>query len=318
MLQVSHLTRRYGNFVAVNNASFSIETGEIVGLLGHNGAGKTTIMKMLSGYLEPDAGSVVFNGHDLATNAKSAQQDLGYLPESLPVYPEMRVADYLDYAAQLKGIPQHQRDAEIKRVVHATDIAEKLLEPIYTLSRGFKQRVGVAQAIIGKPKLLILDEPTNGLDPTQTEQMRALIKSIAKEATVILSTHILQEVDAICDRVLILNRGLLAVDARLEELRESKTITLKCSLSHDVLTKALQALPEAVTSTLMSNDGEKFQYRLSVEEGSDTEAMSANIAKAVINNDGDIYQLSSEKRDLESLFKEVSQGRVAEEVKHAA
>lgn len=324
MLQVSNLTRRYGSFVAVNNASFTINKGEIVGLLGHNGAGKTTIMKMLSGYLEPDSGEVVINDVSLAENPKLIQQSLGYLPENLPVYPEMTVADYLDYAAHLKGIEGENKKAEIKRVVLATDISEKLLEPIYTLSRGFKQRVGVAQAILGRPQLLILDEPTNGLDPTQTEHMRALIKQIANEATVILSTHIMQEVDAICDRVLIVNRGELVVDEKLGSLRRSNRIDLSCSLDENTIVPLLNAtglhevLPVQKTPNGTSANPE-YHYRIGLQDAHDSKTMCSGIAAAVIAAKGELFHLSGEKRDLESLFKEVNQGASrSEELSDAA
>lgn len=313
MLQVSNLTRRYGAFVAVNNASFTIRKGEIVGLLGHNGAGKTTIMKMLSGYLEPDSGDVVINDVSLAENPKLIQQSLGYLPENLPVYPEMTVADYLDYAAHLKGIEGENKKAEIKRVVLATDISEKLLEPIYTLSRGFKQRVGVAQAILGRPQLLILDEPTNGLDPTQTEHMRALIKQIANQATVILSTHIMQEVDAICDRVLIVNRGELVVDEKLGNLRRSNRIDLSCSLDETTMTPLLNAIGlhevvEVPKTPNQTNANPEYHYRIGLQAAQDSKTSCSVIAAAVIAAKGELFHLSGEKRDLESLFKEVNQG----------
>lgn len=212
MIKIKHLGRAYGDFVAVDDISFSIAKGEIVGLLGHNGAGNTTVMKMLSGYLEPSAGHIEIDGLDIARERAAVQERIGYLPGSLPLYPEMSVADYLDYATRLKGLEEGEIHGEIRRVVQATDLTAKLLAPIATLSRGYKQRVGVAQAILGKPKLLILDEPTNGLDPTQTQQMRKLIRTIARDATVILSTHIMQEVDALCDRVLIMRSGELALD----------------------------------------------------------------------------------------------------------
>ena len=190
MLKVEQLSRRYGDFLAVDNVSFSIQRGEICGLLGHNGAGKTTIMKMLSGFLEPDTGVITVDGLDLAEDKLQVQRGLGYLPENLPLYPELTVVDYLDYAAELKGLTGAQKTAEIRRVVVATDIAERLTATVNTLSRGYKQRAGVAQALLGSPSLLILDEPTNGLDPEQTAHMRELIRDIAREATVILSTHI--------------------------------------------------------------------------------------------------------------------------------
>ena len=165
MLMVNGLSRSYDDFVAVNNVSFNINKGEIVGLLGHNGAGKTTVMKVLSGYLEPNQGQITINNTDISINPLYVQKYLGYLPENLPIYPEMSVADYLNYAAILKGLESSKVSSEIHRVIRATDLGSKLLDPIATLSRGYRQRVGVAQAILGEPKLLILDEPTNGLDP---------------------------------------------------------------------------------------------------------------------------------------------------------
>lgn len=308
MLQVSNLTRRYGSFVAVNNASFSIGHGEIVGLLGHNGAGKTTIMKMLSGYLEPDNGTICIDNNDIATYMKVAQQDLGYLPENLPVYPEMMVADYLEYAAKLKGVSDNDKYSEIKRVVSATDIGEKLLEPIHTLSRGFKQRVGVAQAILAKPKILILDEPTNGLDPTQTEHMRTLIRDIAKEATVILSTHIMQEVDALCDRVLILNRGELAVDAKLDDLRISNRLSIKTSLVNAEFVSLFDSINNASAQALNFHEEEDgiSAYTLELTDQQNTNDVASAVAAAVVNAGASLFQLNIEKRDLESLFKEAN------------
>ena len=169
MLQAIELTRCYGDFKAVDNVSFSVNTGEIVGLLGPNGAGKTTVMKILTGYLEPDAGRVTFDGVDLSTQRISVQSRLGYLPENLPIYGELTVVDYLDYAADLKGLAGNTKRDELQRAVAATDLSGRLSDSINTLSRGLRQRVGVAQAILGSPNLVILDEPTNGLDPEQTQ-----------------------------------------------------------------------------------------------------------------------------------------------------
>lgn len=314
MLLVRNLSRSYGTFKAVDDVSFSIQNGEIVGLLGHNGAGKTTIMKMLSGYLEPDRGEISVNETALTTSVKQIQATLGYLPESLPVYPEMSVADYLDYAADLKGIPPEEKAEELRRVVRQTDIAPKFLEPISTLSRGYKQRVGVAQAILGQPRLLILDEPTNGLDPTQTAQMRELIKDLAKTATVILSTHIMQEVDALCDRVLILSRGQLTVDAKLEELRESKRLLLATSLQPEQAAEKLATLEGVASLTALDQADEVFNYRIKLEESADSFQVGAAVARAVSSEQAELYQLQHEMRDLESLFRQVSD----KEVSHAA
>ena len=308
MLEINALSRSYGTFKAVDDVSFTIGQGEIVGLLGHNGAGKTTIMKMLSGTLEPDSGKILFNGIDPTDDPKTVQQALGYLPESLPVYPEMIVADYLDYAAALKGIDAAHRPAEITRVVHETDIIAKLLDPISTLSRGYKQRVGVAQAILGKPSLLILDEPTNGLDPSQTEQMRHLIQGLARSATVILSTHIMQEVDAVCDRVLILRNGKLVVDAKLEELRDSKELLLMTSLKPEAAKESL-AKAEGIREFLVTpaSSSDVHSYRLKLTDAADAHQVSAQVAKLVHQAEADLYRLQPQQRDLETLFREVNQ-----------
>ncbi len=315
MLEVKQLKRAYGDFIAVDGVDFTIAKGEIVGLLGHNGAGKTTIMKMLSGYLEPSAGRVLFDGLLLADNLKPLQQKIGYLPENLPVYPDMSVADYLDYAAELKGLSGNEKKSEVKRVILATDIAEKLLAPIATLSRGYKQRVGVAQALLGKPSLLILDEPTNGLDPTQTLQMRELIRTIAKDATVILSTHIMQEVDAICDRVLMMRAGRLVIDAKLAELRQSRTLHVNYAGDKNTALDLTNAL-EGVNKVEVDGD---HSLRVHVNDTGDINQLSAALVKALVNSGIDIYQIYSETRDLETLFREVNAtGQVPGGLSHAA
>lgn len=323
MLEVSQLSRCYGAYRAVDSVSFSITKGEIVGLLGHNGAGKTTIMKMLSGYLEPDTGTVKVDGRCLAQHTKKIQKQLGYLPESLPVYPEMLVADYLDYAADLKGLTGSAKREEIKRAIAATDVGAKLTAPIATLSRGFKQRVGVAQAILGRPKLLILDEPSNGLDPEQTQQMRALIRDIAQEATVILSTHIMQEVEALCSRVLMVRAGKLAVDAQLSDLQHSHRILVETSLPHDQR-ELLQQVPEvnqvealAATGTEQSDPSPTFRYAISLQHNANQRALCGRIAEKLVQSGHQIWCLKPEQRDLESLFRDVNANHV-EEVNRAA
>jgi ABC-2 type transport system ATP-binding protein len=327
MLEVSQLSRSYGNFLAVDEVSFNIQSGEIVGLLGHNGAGKTTIMKMLSGYLEPDQGKIVIDGIDLAAHPKQAQQLLGYLPENLPVYPEMTVADYLDYAADLKGLRGDDKTGEIRRAVQATELNVKLFSPIATLSRGYKQRVGVAQAILGKPRLLILDEPTNGLDPTQTEHMRTLIRSIAQHATVILSTHIMQEVDALCDRVLIVNAGALVIDEKLANLKQSRELALVTSLGNPELRNALAGAPVQCRSELaVVPEGSWRRYTLQIQGDTDFHLAASTVAAAVIAGGGKVATLQPIVRNLETLFREVSDGNahrnvarhVMKEAQHAA
>ena len=222
MIEVEHLTRRYGDLTAVDDISFRIGNGEVVGLLGHNGAGKTTIMKMITGYLEPTGGSIRIDGRELGADPRPIQRRIGYLPENCPLWPEMTVIDYLDYQAALHGVPPARRSQAVARAIRRTELASKATAGIQTLSRGYRQRVGVAQALLHDPDIIILDEPTNGLDPTQILHMRELIAELANNATLIVSTHILQEVQAVCGRVLILRAGRLAVDARLDELQQAQ------------------------------------------------------------------------------------------------
>ncbi|MHC8441713.1 MAG: ABC transporter ATP-binding protein [Candidatus Eutrophobiaceae bacterium] len=318
MLEAKQLSRSYGSFLAVDDVNFSAEKGEIVGLLGHNGAGKTTIMKMLSGSLEPDRGMISIGGVDMLIHPKLAQAKLGYLSENLPIYPELTVAEYLDYAGRLKGLTGESHYAEMRRVVQATDISEKIHAPINTLSRGFKQRLGVAQALLGKPQLLILDEPTNGLDPTQTAQMRELIREIAKEATVLLSTHIMQEVDAICDRVLILSAGRLVIDERLLDLQYSDELLLMCSFEPAEAKSKLRG--QAGVSTLYQasgqatdtlHEGASYTYRISVKDKDRIYEMANHLAQAVVAGNGKLYRLQPVQRDLETLFSNVSGGNAS-------
>lgn len=313
MLEVTNLSRNYGAVRAVAETTFEIGKGEIVGLLGHNGAGKTTVMRMLSGSLEPDAGNVRIGGVDIAEQPQKAQAQIGYLPENLPVYPELTVVDYLEYAAQLKQIPRGNIHAEIHRAVRATDIEDKLSVRIGTLSRGYKQRVGVAQALLGSPGLLILDEPTNGLDPTQTGHMRKLIRELAKSATVILSTHIMQEVDAICSRVLILSAGQLVVDENLRALQygnQALVVTdLPPSRAQQVLRACAGVKGVAQTETAAARIAKNAHaYRVDMNDDAQLFDVCAALAGAVASAGAVLYCLQPEQRDLETLFREVSAG----------
>lgn len=188
MIEVKGLSRQYGNLTAVDDVSFDIAAGEVVGLLGHNGAGKTTVMKMLTGFLEPSSGSIQIDGVDLATQRRAVQARIGYLPENCPLYPEMAVVDYLEHQATLRGLVGAQRDHAVRSAIERTGLTGKATDAIATLSRGYRQRVGVAQAILHQPAILVLDEPTNGLDPSQIQHMRSLIRELAQHATVLLST----------------------------------------------------------------------------------------------------------------------------------
>lgn len=218
MIEVSHLTKQYGNHLAVDDVSFTVADGQICGLLGPNGAGKSTIMNILTGYLSATSGQVTVAGHPLPGEADAAKACVGYLPEQPPLYPEMTVQEYLTFAAELKGVKKAERKEQVCRAARRTGLEAVLPRLIRSLSKGYKQRVGIAQALLGSPRLIILDEPTVGLDPAQVIEIRKLIRELGRAHTVILSSHILSEVQAVCQQILILSKGHLAAAGSLEEL----------------------------------------------------------------------------------------------------
>ena len=301
MLQAKNLSRNYGDVKAVEEVSFSVEPGEVVGLLGHNGAGKSTIMKMLTGFIEPSEGEVLVDGMSILEEPELVRESIGYLPESPPIYPELSVLDYLFFAARMRG---RQDEDEVYNALSATNLESKALEPIATLSRGFKQRVGVAQAILHRPRLLILDEPSNGLDPNQNQEMRDLIMTLAKEATVILSTHVMQEVDAICDRVLIMSAGKLTVDENLRDLTKGSSIAL--STTSEAPIERLLA-NEAIVSNLKELD----QGRWEIDVNEDISPAIDHIARACVESGVPIYGIAPKKLNLETLFRDVSEAEVS-------
>jgi ABC-2 type transport system ATP-binding protein len=303
MIQVEHLTRRYGELTAVDDVSFHIGRGEVVGLLGHNGAGKTTIMKMMTGYLEPTAGTIRIGDLEIGPDTRAIQDRIGYLPENCPLWPEMTVIDYLDYQACLHDVPEARRDQAVAASIRRTALKEKADALIQTLSRGYRQRVGVAQALLHEPDIVILDEPTNGLDPTQILHMRDLIRELAQSATVIVSTHILQEVQAVCERVLILRAGRLVTDARLDELQRSGGLLV--SVDKDARAALRDVAAVVAIEPRVSGDG-RYNYRL------DAPLDAAPAVAAALTGGGlKLYMLQPQRRDLETVFAEVN-----EEVAH--
>ncbi|MDD5722568.1 MAG: ATP-binding cassette domain-containing protein [Syntrophales bacterium] len=306
MIAVSQISRSYGDFQAVDKVSFTIGHGEIVGLLGHNGAGKTTIMKMLTGFLEPSNGSITIDGLNMETNRSAIQERIGYLPENCPLYTEMTVIDYLEYAASLHNIPESERDPKVRETIEQTDLKPKAMEKISTLSRGYRQRVGVAQSILHSPKIVILDEPTNGLDPNQIFQMRALIKKLARSATVIVSTHILQEVQAICDRVIILYNGKTYLDARLEDLQKADRLTVETDAKPDRAKVIFDSINGIKAFELLTDENGYFRYSLAAGEGGQTKDIASIVAKTVVERGYSLFLLSQEIRDLETIFSEMS------------
>ena len=218
MVEVSHLSKNYGSHPAIRDLTFSVADGQVYGLLGPNGAGKSTIMNILTGYLAPTGGEVKVAGFSLPEQAQQAKACVGYLPEQPPLYPEMTVQEYLDFAAELKGVKKAERKEQVRSAARRTGLEKVLPRLIRSLSKGYRQRVGIAQALLGSPKLIILDEPTVGLDPAQVIEIRKLIRELGQAHTVILSSHILSEVQAVCQQVLILSKGRLAASGSLQEL----------------------------------------------------------------------------------------------------
>jgi len=302
MIKIDNLTRRYGNFTAVDEVSFQIGRGEVVGLLGHNGAGKTTIMRMLTGFLEPTAGTIHIDELQMGRDRAAIQRRIGYLPENCPSWPEMSVIEFLEYQALLHEVPAQRRSAAIAAAIRRTALTDKATQSISTLSRGYRQRVGVAQAILHAPDIIILDEPTNGLDPTQILHMRSLIRELAQSATVIVSTHILQEVQAVCARVLILRAGRKVVDARLDELQQDARLLVTLDRDEATARPVLQTV-RGVRAVKLLREGPaaRYQYALQADE-----AATPLVSRAVHEAGFALYGLLREQRTLEAVFAEVN------------
>lgn len=300
MISVSNLSRSYGSTLAVDKVSFEITNGEVVGLLGHNGAGKTTIMKMITGFIEPSSGSVEVDGLLLGENTVGIQKKIGYLPENCPVWPEMRVTDYLIYQAKLHLVEEAMIGSLVSEAIEKTRLTEKATARIDTLSRGYRQRVGVAQALLHKPDILILDEPTNGLDPNQILQMRELIKELAKSSTVIVSTHVLQEVQAICERVLIMRGGQLVLDSKITDLQSENKIIFNFQPSDSDVTTMLSESP-LVKNVEEVQNSETTSLRVEVQKEE-----IPSLIRSLVSAGANIESIMPEKRTLETVFAEVS------------
>ena len=301
MIAVRELTRLYGAVRAVDTVSFDIAPGEIVGLLGHNGAGKTTIMKMLTGYLEPTSGSIRVDALDIGPDRAAIQRRIGYLPENCPVWPDMTVVEFLEYQAALHDVPAGRRAEAVASAMRRTELQDQSRRGIQTLSRGYRQRVGVAQAILHQPDIVILDEPTNGLDPTQIQHMRALIRELARSATVILSTHILQEVQAVSSRVLILRAGRMAVDARLADLQRGSRLLVTLDRDEEAVRPVLLAVEGVASLSLLATGAGRYHYALEAPE-----AAAPRVSAAVQRAGLALYALAHEQPTLEAVFARVN------------
>jgi ABC-2 type transport system ATP-binding protein len=305
MIEVQELTKSYGPVEALRGVSFGIAEGEIVGLLGPNGAGKTTIIKILTGYLQPDSGTVRIGGLDVLTQAQEVQANLGYLPENAPLYPELSVQAYLQMMADLREIPEDEQLARLSATVYATGLQEHLTRPIGQLSKGFRQRVGLAQAILHRPGLLILDEPTLGLDPTQIVEVRRLIKRLSRQSTVLFSTHILSEVEALCDRVIILMNGLIRSDARMSDLAATPNAVLVLGKLPRGAESALRQLPgvKGVVAVESTDGYPAFQILGKPGDGQD---LTPAIYGLAVEKEWPVRELRRDVRTLETVFNELA------------
>lgn len=314
MIEVSHLSRQFGNFRAVDDVSFSIPTGQIVGLLGPNGAGKTTTMRMICGFLGATSGSVKIDGKDISENPVEAKSKIGYMPESAPLYSDMIVEDYLNYVARMQGVDEAEK---VPSLCATCGLKEVMHKNISELSRGYRQRVGLAHALMNDPEILVLDEPTSGLDPNQIEYVRALIKEIGKTRTVIISTHILGEVETLCPRVIIISKGKLVADSPTNELRErvGNASALNLVFGGASFTEAQKALAkiDGVCGVEKAAETEKIKgerklcgLRVLLKEG--VEARK-EIFSAAVANKWTIYHMEIQKNSLEDVFHTLTQGK---------
>lgn len=306
MINVSHVSRNFGSFRAVNDVSFSIPTGQIVGLLGPNGAGKTTTMRMITGFLAPSEGQILIDDIDISKNPVEAKQKIGYMPESAQLYGEMIVEDYLRYIAQMQG---ENADEKVPLLCEECGLKEVMDKNINELSRGNRQRVALAHALMHNPEILILDEPTSGLDPNQVEDVRNIIREIGKTRTVIISTHILSEVETLCSRVIIISGGKLVADSPTEELKEryGHELSIKMTVSSceiKTLTEILSSI-EGVASVVQSDSDMVFDNKdvtgvlISV---SGKKEIRPEIAKKLIENNINLYEMKILQNSLEDVF----------------
>lgn len=302
MIEVQHLTKRYGGFTAVNDVSFKVEKGEILGFLGPNGAGKTTTMRVLTGYMPASEGKALVAGYDVFSEPIEAKRRTGYLPETPPLYPDMTVRDYLMFVSRIKGVPRSERKSRVATIMERTRISDMAARHCGKLSKGYKQRVGLAQALIHNPDVLILDEPTAGLDPKQIIETRKLIKELAGDHTIILSTHILPEVSQTCQRVVIINKGhVVAVDTPenlTSRLRGSEAMYVQVDAAGDDVRSVLAAIP-GVTGVMPANSPAAAAFEVASESGRD---VRRDLAAAVVTRGWGLLELRPMRMSLEEIF----------------
>jgi ABC-2 type transport system ATP-binding protein len=303
-IKIESLSKSYDRIRALSGVSFEVGAGEVIGLLGPNGAGKTTLMKILTGYLEPDEGDVRIHGIDVVGDPLAAQRRIGYLPESAPLYSEMLVQEYLEMMAALRGVPYADRRDRTIEAIRATGLEDRAVQSIGTLSKGYRQRVGIAQAIIHRPDILILDEPTNGLDPTQIAEIRDLIKKLSESTTVLLSTHILSEIEATCERVVIIMRGELRADAKLADLRSSNAAVVAVEAAATGVAELLRGVA-GVDAVERAGEAGGFQrWRVTSSTADD---LCPALFDKLRGTSWKLGELRPEPKTLERVFRELAQ-----------
>ncbi len=309
MIKVENLTKHYGEICAVNDIGFEINKGEILGLLGPNGAGKTTFMRILTCYLNPSAGTIQVKDFNIQDHPLEIKKMMGYLPENAPLYPDMIVYDYLHYVADIRQLDKETKLQRIDQLAATCSIREVMHQPIGELSKGYKQRVGLAQAMMGDPEILVLDEPTSGLDPNQIIEIREIIKKIGKEKTIILSTHILSEAEATCDRVVIINKGRIVADSLIEELKQSlgkeAVISLAFRNADFAAVKDVLARVAGVASVEETASGDGIlTVNVNCNTGEDIRGPIYAVIKA---QDWQLLEFVQQSRSLENIFRELTQ-----------
>ena len=304
MIQVENITKKYGSFVAVDNINFEIEEGEVVGFLGPNGAGKSTTMNMITGYIEPTSGRIIVDGYDISKKPRKAKRQIGYMPEGVPLYSDLTVKEFITYMAELKGVPKKEKKEKVQKVIKETGLTEVQNQLTKNISRGYKQRVSMAGALVSNPKVIILDEPTVGLDPKQVTEIRALIKELGKDHTVILSSHILSEVSQICNRVIIINKGkIVAIDTpeNLEKkvIKDNSVYVTVEDLDNKMDT-IKDKLPNVKEIKLISENEDKTKkYRITATNDED---LRKNVFEVLAKERITIFEMKQSDVTLEDAF----------------
>lgn len=312
MVEIKQLRKHFGSLVAVDNISFQVSQGEVLGFLGPNGAGKSTTMKMITGFLTPTTGTVLVDGHDIVQQPIEVKRRIGYLPEGAPAYPDMTPAHFLEFIARVRGLKGATKRKRIDEIIEKVNLQTVLHQSIDTLSKGFKRRVGLAQAILHNPEVLVLDEPTDGLDPNQKHEVRTLIKAMAQEKVIILSTHILEEVHAVCSRAIIIAKGKILADGTPTDLEAKSryhnavTITLKARMNQaDQIRQSLSQLPGVYKVEILSEMDSNLSYQVFPET---QRSIIGEISQYARNQQWEVEELHVDKGHLDEVFRSITEG----------